>query len=55
MLSMQQILRLVRKVFSGFWDDELFTRAAALAFYSAFSFAPPAPTPDSRTQNSSPP
>lgn len=40
MLSMQQILRLVRKVFSGFWDDELFTRAAALAFYSAFSFAP---------------
>lgn len=40
MPSMQQILRLVRKVFSGFWDDELFTRAAALAFYSAFSFAP---------------
>lgn len=31
---------LIRKVFSGFWDDELFTRAAALAFYSAFSFAP---------------
>lgn len=40
MPSMQQVLRLVRKVFSGFWDDELFTRAAALAFYSAFSFAP---------------
>lgn len=33
-------ITLIRKIFSGFWDDELFTRAAALAFYSAFSFAP---------------
>lgn len=40
MLSLSQALRLARKVVSGFWDDELFTRAAALAFYSAFSFAP---------------
>lgn len=40
MLLIKHVTRLFRKVFSGFWDDELFTRAAALAFYSAFSFAP---------------
>jgi membrane protein len=40
MFSIKHVTRLLRKVFSGFWDDELFTRAAALAFYSAFSFAP---------------
>jgi uncharacterized BrkB/YihY/UPF0761 family membrane protein len=36
MFSIKQGVHLIRKVFSGFWDDELFTRAAALAFYSAF-------------------
>lgn len=40
MALLKRSVALVRKVFSGFWDDELFTRAAALAFYSAFSFAP---------------
>lgn len=40
MPSISLLKTLVAKVFSGFWDDELFTRAAALAFYSAFSFAP---------------
>lgn len=33
-------LRIVRKTAAGFGDDELLTRAAALAFYSALSFAP---------------
>jgi membrane protein len=32
--------RIVRNTASGFSDDELMTRAAALAFYSALSFAP---------------
>ncbi|BDU20836.1 YihY/virulence factor BrkB family protein [Dyella sp. GSA-30] len=33
-------LKVVRRTASGFSDDELMTRAAALAFYSALSFAP---------------
>ncbi|MDR3429856.1 YihY/virulence factor BrkB family protein [Silvimonas sp.] len=32
--------RVVSKTIDGFFDDELMTRAAALAFYSALSFAP---------------
>lgn len=32
--------RVIRNVIRGFSDDELMTRAAALAFYSALSFAP---------------
>lgn len=32
--------RVVRSAAAGFGDDELMTRAAALAFYSALSFAP---------------
>ena len=32
--------RVVRTTAKGFSDDELMTRAAALAFYSALSFAP---------------
>jgi membrane protein len=32
--------RVVRRTAKGFSDDELMTRAAALAFYSALSFAP---------------
>jgi membrane protein len=32
--------RVVRQTAAGFSDDELMTRAAALAFYSALSFAP---------------
>ncbi|MGP1667704.1 MAG: YihY/virulence factor BrkB family protein, partial [Rhodanobacter sp.] len=34
------IKRTVVSAFSGFGDDELMTRAAALAFYSSVSFAP---------------
>ncbi len=34
------IKRTVTAAFSGFGDDELMTRAAALAFYSSVSFAP---------------
>ena len=33
-------LRTIRNVVKGFGDDELMTRAAALSFYSALSFAP---------------
>lgn len=36
----KRLLILFHAVFSGFSDHELLTRAAALAFYSAFSFAP---------------
>ncbi|WP_432723237.1 YihY/virulence factor BrkB family protein [Jeongeupia wiesaeckerbachi] len=34
------VRRVVEKTVAGFFDDELMTRAAALAFYSALSFAP---------------
>ena len=34
------VKRTVTSAFSGFLDDELMTRAAALAFYSSVSFAP---------------
>lgn len=34
------VLRTLRNVAQGFADDELMTRAAALSFYSALSFAP---------------
>ncbi|BCL76755.1 hypothetical protein JHS3_24910 [Jeongeupia sp. HS-3] len=34
------IRRVIEKTVDGFFDDELMTRAAALAFYSALSFAP---------------
>lgn len=40
MLSIRRTITLVRKVFTGFSDNELFTRSAAIAFYAAFSFAP---------------
>jgi uncharacterized BrkB/YihY/UPF0761 family membrane protein len=32
--------KFVRTAIDGFMDDELMTRAAALSFYSALSFAP---------------
>lgn len=32
--------QVVKTTMKGFSDDELMTRAAALAFYSALSFAP---------------
>ncbi len=36
----QLVRHVVTKTIAGFFDDELMTRAAALAFYSALSFAP---------------
>jgi membrane protein len=43
-VAMKKLLRTIRRAFvsaiSGFSDDELMTRAAALAFYSALSLAP---------------
>ena len=38
--SLKVTLRTIRNVVKGFGDDELMTRAAALSFYSALSFAP---------------
>ncbi|HEY1878076.1 MAG TPA: YhjD/YihY/BrkB family envelope integrity protein, partial [Rhizomicrobium sp.] len=35
-----RVPKVLHEVFHGFSDHELLTRAAALAFYSAFSFAP---------------
>lgn len=40
MKTIALIKRTVTAAFSGFGDDELMTRAAALAFYSSVSFAP---------------
>jgi membrane protein len=40
MMSRRLGWRVMRKAANGFSDDELMTRAAALAFYSALSFAP---------------
>lgn len=36
----RRVPKVLHEVFHGFSDHELLTRAAALAFYSAFSFAP---------------
>ncbi|MBB5192020.1 membrane protein [Silvimonas terrae] len=36
----QLVRHVITKTIAGFFDDELMTRAAALAFYSALSFAP---------------
>ena len=38
--ALKVTLRTIRNVVKGFGDDELMTRAAALSFYSALSFAP---------------
>ncbi|MCK9489739.1 MAG: YihY/virulence factor BrkB family protein [Xanthomonadales bacterium] len=38
--SLQTIKAVIRQTVSGFGDDEAMTRAAALAFYTALSFAP---------------
>ena len=38
--TVKQVWRVIRTTARGFSDDELMTRAAALAFYSALSFAP---------------
>lgn len=38
--SIKVTLRTIKNVIKGFGDDELMTRAAALSFYSALSFAP---------------
>ena len=38
--ALKVTLRTIKNVVQGFGDDELMTRAAALSFYSALSFAP---------------
>lgn len=38
--ALKVTLRTIKNVVKGFGDDELMTRAAALSFYSALSFAP---------------
>lgn len=38
--ALKVTLRTIKNVIKGFGDDELMTRAAALSFYSALSFAP---------------
>ncbi|MEO7917681.1 MAG: YihY/virulence factor BrkB family protein [Dokdonella sp.] len=38
--ALKVTLRTIKNVIKGFSDDELMTRAAALSFYSALSFAP---------------
>lgn len=39
-MQLSQLARIMRKTISGVGDDALLTRAAAIAFYSALSFAP---------------